>query len=168
MVTVEILADLGSKTSQTGQTFPLRLAKPILVGGAELIPAGTAGEGEVIWAKKSGGSGSSGELVLAARWLTVNGRRLRLRSMHLSPVGDDKFKTVQTINVATAATVPALSLVGFFISGKQAMVARGTLADAKTAEDFDLAQPTGDQGVKTGEGTLPQAPKGEEKPDEHA
>src|SRR5262245_4046011 len=52
-ISVEILADLGSKTSTTGDTFPLRLAAPIVIDGVELVPAGTAGMGEVIHAKKS-------------------------------------------------------------------------------------------------------------------
>jgi|GEM_PF-6422904 len=65
-VRLEILSDLGSKISKTGELFPIRLAKPIVIDGAERVPAGAEGQGEVVWAKKSGGSGASGELVLAA------------------------------------------------------------------------------------------------------
>lgn len=138
VVELVIDADLGSKTSHSGETFPIALHRPLVIDGREVLPAGTTGRGEVVWAKKSGGSGSSGELVLAARYLDVDGRRLRLRSMHLAEVGQDKFNTVNAINIATAATVPVASIVGFFLSGKQAFVTKGTIAAAKTAEDFNL------------------------------
>ena len=137
-VELVIDADLGSKTSQNGQTFPIALHRPLVIGGKEILPAGTPGRGEVVWAKKSGGSGASGELVLAARYLDVNGRQLRLRSMRVAEVGEDRFKTVHALNIATAATVPALAIVGFFISGKQAFVTKGTIVAAKTAEEFIL------------------------------
>lgn len=157
-VRLEILADLGSKTSKTGETFPLRLAQPILINGNEVVAAGAAGMGEVVWAKKSGGSGSSGELVLAARWLDVNGVRVRLRSMHLALAGEDRMGTVNTLNVATAATVPAVSLIGFFITGRQTAVPKGTLADAKTAEPFVPGAPAlpNDKALQ-GSGTVPRA-----------
>jgi hypothetical protein len=140
-VKVEVLATLGSKTSKTGDTFPIRLAEPIVIDGMDAIPAGTTGMGEVVHAKKSGGSGAAGELVLAARYLDVGGERLRLRSMHLSPNGRSNIDTVQALNVASAAAMPALSLIGFFITGGQATVPKGTIADAKTAAAFTLASP---------------------------
>jgi len=132
---------LGSKISKTGDTFPIRLAEPILIDGREVIAAGTPGMGEVVHAKKSGGSGAAGELVLAARYLEVAGQRLHLRSLHVSPNGQSKINTVNTINTASAAVAPPLSLIGFFITGGQATVPQGTIADAKTAEAFTLTAP---------------------------
>lgn len=155
-VSVEILSDLGSKISRTGETFPIRLAKPIVIDGVERVPAGAEGQGEIVWAKRSGGSGASGELVLAARWVVVDGRHLRLRSMHLSPVGQDKYKTVESINIASAAAAPVVSVIGYFITGKQAFVPRGTVAAARTAEEFKLGAPSDRQQVKAGDGTVPQ------------
>jgi hypothetical protein len=140
-VRLEVLTMLGSKVSKTGDTFPIRLATPIVVDGNEVIPSGTTGMGEVIHAKKSGGSGSAGELVLAARYLDVGGQRLRLRSLHLSPNGRTKINTVNTINVASAASPLPIGLIGFFISGGNSTVPQGTIADAKTAEAFVLPSP---------------------------
>ena len=80
-IKIELLETLGSKVSTSGETFPFRLAGPVLIDGKVAIPAGTPGVGEVVHAKKSGGSGAAGELVLAARYLDVQGRRLRLRSL---------------------------------------------------------------------------------------
>ena len=135
-VRITIKAHLGSKISLTDQTFAIALAEPILIDGRELLPAGTPGMGEVVHAKKSGGSGASGELVLAARYLEVGGRRLRLRSMNFAVAGQDAMGTVQNINIAAAVTMPALSLIGFFIQGKGIDIPEGTLAMAKTAEPF--------------------------------
>lgn len=132
-----IRGHLGSKISKSGDLFDLELAEPVLVDGKEAIPAGTRGQGEVVHAKKSGGSGASGELVLAARYLEVGGRRLRLRSMHIATAGEDKIGAVNTLNVASVASpVPGLSLIGFFVKGKGIDLPEGTPAVAKTAEPF--------------------------------
>lgn len=136
-VEIVIEADLGSKLSKTGQTFTFHLAAPVVVGGVEVFPAGTPGQGEVVHAKKGGGSGAPGELVLAARYLQVGDRQVRLRSLRLDPIVNDKINTVNTINVATAATVPAVALIGFFITGGEKNVAKGTILPAKTAEAFE-------------------------------
>lgn len=142
IVELVIDADLGSKLSTTGATFPLHLDKPVIVDGHEVVPAGTSGQGEVIHAKKAGGSGAAGELVLAARFLTFAGRQIRLRSMRIAVAGKDATGTVDAFNAASAgaavfAPVP-LGLLGFAISGKNVVVPAGTHALAKTAEDFAL------------------------------
>lgn len=136
-VEIVVEADLGSKLSKTGQTFAFHLAAPVVIDGIEVIPAGTLGQGEVVHAKKGGGSGAPGELVLAARYLQVGDRQVRLRSLRLDPIVSDKINTVNTINVATAATVPAVALIGFFITGGEKNVAKGTILPAKTAEPFE-------------------------------
>jgi hypothetical protein len=137
-VRIVVRAHLGSKISTSGETFALELADPIVVDGKMLIPAGTTGMGEVVHAKTSGGSGASGELVLAARYLDFGGRRLRLRSLNFAVAGTDRYGTVQNLNIAAAVTVPALSLIGFFIKGKGIDIPEGMEAMAKTAEPFVL------------------------------
>ncbi|OJW75011.1 MAG: hypothetical protein BGO57_12860 [Sphingomonadales bacterium 63-6] len=140
-ISIQILKPLGSKLSKTGETFPIRLAAPILVNGVEAVPAGTEGMGEVIHAKKSGGMGAAGELVVTARYLDVDGRQLPLRSLHWAQSGQSRVDTVNTLNVASAASPLPIGLVGFFIGGGQINVAEGALADAKTAADFSIALP---------------------------
>lgn len=136
-VSLQVLDELGSKLSHTGQTFAIRLAAPIELPGCEAIPAGATGLGEVIHAKKNGGSGTPGELVLAARYLDFGARQLKLRSMHLSVVGKDSYDAAFAVGVTIG--IPAL-----FMSGKNVVVAPGSSAVAKTSEDFDLvpAQPS--------------------------
>jgi hypothetical protein len=132
VVSVEILAPLGTKLSKTGDTFPIRLAAPIVVGGRELAPAGATGMGEVVHAKKSGGSGAGGELIVAARYLDLGGHRLRLRSMKLSSRGKDQ----DTLTVAAAQVVSVFALA---VTGKNSVIPAGTLAEAKTSDEVTLA-----------------------------
>lgn len=160
-VELVIDADLGSKTSTTGAMFPLHLGKPIVMGGREVVAAGAEGQGEVIHAKKAGGMGAAGELVLAARFVTVGGRELRLRSMRIAMAGKDAIHTVDTLNAASAASPLPIGLVGFFMSGRNVVVTRGTTAEAKTAADFPLSQPA-DAAPAAPVATTAEAPKGAE------
>lgn len=137
-VSIEILAPLGSKTSKSGDTFPIRLAAPIVVAGKEIVAAGATGMGEVIHAKKSGGMGAAGELVLAARYIDLGGLRLPLRSFNLSANGKSSIAQVDALAVASAASPIPVSVIGFFINGGQITVPEGTVAWAKTREAFSL------------------------------
>lgn len=142
-VTIEIMADLGSATSTSLGRFPIRLARPIVVGGREVVPAGATGEGEIVHAKKAGGVGMAGELVVAARWLDVGGKRLALRSMRLGvegpagggQAGTDTNGSVNALIAASTLAAP-VSLLGYFIKGKNIVVPAGTPAMAKTASEF--------------------------------
>ena len=135
-ISVEIVSEVGSKVSKTGDIFAIRLAAPILVGGKQLVPAGATGSGEVIHAKRAGGMGAAGELVLAARYLQVDGRRLPLRSLRLPTKGVSNINTVNTLALAGGA----VGLVGFFISGGQIVIPSGTIAEAKVAADFAVPE----------------------------
>lgn len=141
VVSVEIMVDLGSKISKSGDVFPIRLAAPIVIDGRIVVPAGATGMGEVIHAKRSGGMGAAGELVLAARYVEVDGRRLKLRSLQFGISGRSSIETVNTINIASAASPLPIGVVGFFIKGKQANVPAGTVASAKTSEAFSVVPP---------------------------
>lgn len=145
LTVIEIVldADISSKTNKSGDTFPLHLAAPLVIDGRTVAPAGTQGQGEVVHAKKGGGMGAAGELVLAARWLDIGGRRLRLRSLNFADFGKDKIKTVSTLSAAAASAPYAapVALLGFFITGGNKVYPRGTTAQAKTAEDFPLDPP---------------------------
>jgi hypothetical protein len=138
VIELEIDQPLGSKISKSGQMFALHLRKAIVVDGKELVPAGTTGQGEVVHAKKGGGSGAPGELVLAARYLDVGGRRLPLRSFHVSGVGSDKITAVNTLAVASAVSPVPVALLGFFMTGGETNFAKGVVAGAKTAAEFTI------------------------------
>lgn len=138
-VRIEILEAQGSAISKPDAHFPIRLADPIVMDGKTIIAAGALGEGEVVHAKKSSMSGGPGELILAARWIDVNGQHLRLRSMHLAENGKSGIKDVNRIMIASAATVPIAAMAGWFMKGKEVVVPSGTIAEAKVAADFSVA-----------------------------
>ncbi len=140
-VEIAIDAPLGSKLSKTGELFSFHLAKPIILDGVEVIPAGTTGQGEVIHAKKGGGGGAPGELVLAARYLQVGDRQLRLRSLKLEAIGLDNMGTVVGLNAVAAGTIPLAGMIGLFINGGEKNLAKGTILPAKTAEAFAIEMP---------------------------
>ncbi|HTZ46347.1 MAG TPA: BON domain-containing protein, partial [Verrucomicrobiae bacterium] len=64
---------LGSKTSQSGQTFLATLARPVSIGGATAIPKGSHVTGTVITAKEKGKIKGEGELSLALTGITIRG-----------------------------------------------------------------------------------------------
>jgi len=130
-VKLEIRKQLVSKVTKPGEFFPLRLAEPILINGTVAIPAGTEGIGEVVESKGGGMAGSPGVLILAARYLDVDGRRLRLRSMHIVQTGTNNQDGATAVGVL-------LGFPGLFITGGKTTVAEGTIAEAKTAEPFAL------------------------------
>jgi hypothetical protein len=137
-VAIEILDPLGSKTSRSLGTFRIALAEPLTLDGAEVVPAGIPGMGEIVHAKKAGGMGAAGELVIAARYLDLDGRKLRLRSTVLDAEGKSRINGVNTLAVASAASPIPIAVVGFFIKGGDIEVPAGTRAVAKLAEDFAL------------------------------
>ncbi len=126
-IRLELLETVSSKTSVTGTMFRLALKDAIVIDGTELVPAGTPGFGEVVHAKKSGMSGTGGELVVAARYLELGGQRIRLRSMMLASTGKDNTLLV-------AASAQAISFLAFAIRGKNTDFPAGSVANAKIAE----------------------------------
>jgi hypothetical protein len=133
-IEIEVADRVSSKTSRPGDRFAIRLADPIVIDGHVVVPAGTPGVGEVVHAAKAGGAGKAGELILAARYLELDGRRIALRSFRYGRrQGKDKSGAVNTGNMVAAAVMPAASLIGFLVKGGEVDIPAGTLANAKLA-----------------------------------
>lgn len=126
LIEIRIDEAISSKTHKTGDWFAISLAQPIKLGDAELVPAGTAGRGQVVHADKSSWGGKPGELILGARFIEFEGRQITLRSMKLGAMGQSNE------GIAFAAGM-AISPLPFVINGKNADIAVGTLATAKLA-----------------------------------
>jgi hypothetical protein len=139
-IVIAIEAQVGSKISQTGQMFPIRLVYPVMVDGVEVLPAGLVGEGQVVHAKKGGMAGSAGELVLAARYLDFNGRRIELRSFKFLEEGDQVLSHGKDNVGLASATNAVIGPLGFLISGGNTVIEPSTVASAKTrnVEAFSL------------------------------
>lgn len=140
-IVIAIDAELGSKISTSGQMFPIRLATAVVVDGVEVMPAGITGEGQVVHAKKAGLAGAAGELVLAARYLDLNGRRIELRSFRFIEAGEASLGKGQDNTGVSNLTTAVAGPIGFFIGGGNTNVQPGTLANAKTrnVEVFTLS-----------------------------
>lgn len=138
-IVIAIDKEMGSKISQAGEMFPIRLAQPVELDGAILLPAGIPGEGQVVHAKKAGMAGAAGELILAARYLDFAGRRIELRSFKFIEEGDEILSRGQNNADLAAATNTVIGPLGFFIGGGNTTIAPGTLATAKIKNDETFA-----------------------------
>jgi hypothetical protein len=139
-VEIEIMDAVDSRANHPMDHFAFRLAEPLTIDGHVIAPAGTPGIGEVVHAARARFGGKAGELILAARYLDLNGTHIPLRSLHVGPrQGHDSSATVNTMGMVAAATVPVLSLVGFMIAGGEVRVPAGTHANAMTATETVLA-----------------------------
>jgi hypothetical protein len=138
---IAIDKELGSKISQTGEAFPIRLVQAVSVDGVEVLPAGITGQGEVVHAKKAGLAGAAGELVLAARYLDLNGRRIELRSFRFMEAGESSLGKGQDNTGVSNITTAIAGPIGFFIGGGNTNVLPGTVANAKTRNDELFERP---------------------------
>ena len=136
-VRVELVAPISTKTQKSGDAFALRLAKPLVVNGQIVLPAGTPGVGEVVDASQPGYGSKAAKLVLAARSLTHGGVSIPLRSLQLNAVGKGASKEVDAAGVAGMAFAP-LGLAALAMKGGQVTVPAGAQANAKLASDIFL------------------------------
>lgn len=129
--------------------FPIRLAAPIAVDGRVVVPAGVTGEGQVVDAATAGALGRPAKLVLAARYLTINGQRVPLRGFRLGAAGRDNSDAIMA-----ASFVPYVGMLAMFAKGGEIEVPAGTLGQAKLAADVALPLPS----ETTPSETTPSAP----------
>lgn len=137
-VTIRIATALDSKTALIGACFPIALAEPITIDGAEVVPAGAKGLGQVVHAAKARAGGKGGELILAGRFIEHNGVRIGLRSLEFSKAGKDQLDAAL---VASAA----LPLAGYLFSGGNVWVAEGALAFAKVRKTVRVSRAGSEQ-----------------------
>jgi len=107
---VRVNQALGSKTSQTGQTFTATLAQPLSVGGRNAIPRGSDFLGTVLNAKAKGKFKGEGELSLQLTSVTVHGHTYKIQTGPLDSTVNGKGKR-------TAATTGGGAAGGALIGG---------------------------------------------------
>jgi hypothetical protein len=129
IIELETLEPISSARAKRGDHFRLRTTQAITVSDVLVLPAGTEGIGEVIHADKARGGGKPGELLLAARFLQLDGRTVPLRGMQLGRSGKD---TTQ----ASLAVSLALGPFGLFVQGGEVVIPVGTAAHAKLKGAF--------------------------------
>lgn len=128
-VELEMVEAVSSRTHIRGDRFAVRLRLPIMADDVTAIPAGTPGVGEIVHAERSRGGGKPGELLLAARYLDLNGVQIPLRAMKLGGQGKDRSGTA--IGVAVA-----IGPFAQFIRGEEIEIPSGTVAGAKLAVEL--------------------------------
>jgi hypothetical protein len=133
VVTIELLAEVSTKTVHAGDHFPFKLSAPLIVEDQVVIPAGARGEGEVVDAARPGMAGKPAKLVLAARFVDLDGRRVPLRAFRLSGVGKDNSTTADVV-----AFAPYVGILALGITGGDVVYPAGVRANAKVAQDLDL------------------------------
>jgi hypothetical protein len=113
-LTVKLGQAVGSKTSQTGQTFLATLAQPVTVRGMAALRAGYTISGTVVSAKAKGKIKGEGELVLTLSHITVNGRSYSIRTATLDSTVKGKGKRTA---VATGGGAAGGALIGGIAGG---------------------------------------------------
>jgi hypothetical protein len=110
VLTVRTEQALGSKTSQTGQTFMATLAQPVSVAGRAALPAGSTVSGTVVTAKAKGKFKGEGQLDLALTSISVKNHTYQIQTSVLS-------STVKGKGKRTAATTGGGAAGGALIGG---------------------------------------------------
>ncbi len=135
-VALKLTEELTTKDKhlKTGQRFRLETAEAVFVQGVLVIPTGSQAVGEIVEVRNKGMWGKSGHFSAQVRYLTVNGRQIRL-----SGTFDDKGTAGGIGAVAVSAIVfpPA----GFFMTGTSAQLPIGTPVKAFIDEDVVLSFP---------------------------
>lgn len=136
-VIVELVDAVSSRSVKQGDMFPIRLASPITLDGRVVVPAGALGEGQVVDAGKAGALGRPAKLVLAARYVKVDGVRIDLRGFRVGAAGRDNSNAIMV-----ASFVPYVGMLALFAKGGEIDVPAGTLGQAKLVADLSVAAPT--------------------------
>jgi hypothetical protein len=147
---------LGSKISQTGQTFLATTAQPVSVGGRSAIPSGSTVSGTVLNAKAKGKIKGAGELALVLTSITVRGHTYKITTQVLDNTSKGKGKrTAKTTGGGAAggaliggiagggkgAAIGALVGAGAGLVGGAATGNKQIEIPAESALSFQLAAP---------------------------
>jgi len=107
---VTLSQTLGSKLSQTGQTFLASMAQPVSVNGQTAIPKGSNVTGTVVTAKEKGKIKGEGQLSLALKSVTIGGQTYPIQTVVLD-------STIKGKGKRTAATTGGGAAGGALIGG---------------------------------------------------
>jgi hypothetical protein len=136
-VEVELAEPVSSRTQKAGDSFALRLAAPLVVDGEILLRQGTPGVGEVITSAGPGFGGKAAKLVLVARYLSANGRRVPLEGLQLAKAGRNNGAAASAVGLTGLVFAP-LGLIGFAVRGGNVDLPEGLSASARLATNVVL------------------------------
>lgn len=133
-IVVEIVNLVTTRTAMRDDMFDLKLAEPVMLNGTAVIPAGTPGKGQVVDASKPGMGGKPGKLVLAGRYLDLNGRKVPIKALNLNLTSRDASGQAVAVGMA-------VGIIGLAVQGGQMEVPPGTKGHAKLSGDFNPDAP---------------------------
>ena len=125
-ITVRTLDAMASATATTGQKFAVEVAADVIVDGVVRVPAGTRGQGTVVFARKKGTSGRPGALDLRVDSIDAPGGALRLKSAEVNR-GTDRRRSGAAAGIAFGLLGAAL------VQGEDIAVPAGTELHAVVA-----------------------------------
>ncbi len=137
VVEVELSRAITTRRAKAGDSFPLRLAAPLIVNGHIVMRAGAPGVGEVIESARPGLGGKGAKMVLDARYLIVHGRRIAIDGLQLAAAGHDNSTAAQVVGLGGIGFAP-LGFVGLAIQGGDVTFPEGTKAQASIATTVTL------------------------------
>ena len=126
VITVRLGQAVGTKISESGQTFSATVAQPVEVNGQTLIPSGAEASGTVVNAKPAGRFKGGSVLQLKLDSVTINGRPHKVETSAVSRSAAGKGKRTATL-VGGGAGLGAL-IGGLAGGGKGAAI--GAIAGA--------------------------------------
>jgi hypothetical protein len=129
-IRIEVAETVSTKTHRKGDVFAIRLAAPILYDGKVIVPAGVPGQGQIVDSARAGIGGAPSKLVLAARWIEYDGKRIPVRTFRFASGGENRSNLAMAISLA-----PYVGIVGIFITGGEITIQPGAVGDAKLAAD---------------------------------
>lgn len=135
-VTIALGTTLASSTHKRGDVFPIVLAEPLLIDGAEYLPAGTPGTGQITHAATARGGGAPGELMIAARTLETPNGPLRLGGFKLGGRGEDNSGMALGVSIAVGP-------FAMFIRGREIVIPAGTRGIARIRASTQPASANG-------------------------
>lgn len=132
-IEIELVDGLSSKTSRIADRFAIRLAEPISIDGKVVLAGGGTGQGEVIDVAAAGINGKQGKLNVSARYLDLDGHRVRIRGMALITTGKSRVDLASNMLL-----VPYVGMATLFVRGGDIVLPAGTRATARLAEDVEV------------------------------
>jgi hypothetical protein len=120
------------KALRVGQRIRMVTSEAIVVQGATVIPVGSPSIGEITEVRNKGMWGKSGHFTGQIRYVTVNGRQIRLSGTF------DEKGTAGGIGASAVSAIIFLP-AGFFMTGTSAELPIGTPVKGFIDEDVPLA-----------------------------
>ena len=125
-----VLNEVSTKDHEAGHRFRLRVDRPVVVQGREIIPVGATVWGELTDARKSGNVGRRGKLAATLSHIEHDGREIPLEGGTIAQGASGKGETV--------LGVLAMGPLGLFAKGNNAKIKAGELMTAFVSEDVVL------------------------------